>query len=59
MVSFRCYDNSDVIVTLIIINFYLYLIQLRKLCSKLLCIDPERPHRANLKLPVMRIRYRQ
>ena len=28
MASFHCYDNSDVIVTLIITNFYLYLIQL-------------------------------
>ena len=28
MSSFRCYDNSDVIATLIIINFRLYLIQL-------------------------------
>ena len=27
MVSFRCYDNSDVIVTVIITNFHLYLIQ--------------------------------
>ena len=27
MASFRCYDNSDVIATLIITNFYLYLIQ--------------------------------
>ena len=26
-VSFRCYDNSDVIVTVIITNFHLYLIQ--------------------------------
>ena len=25
--SLRCYDNSDVIATLIITNFYLYLIQ--------------------------------
>ena len=28
MTSFRCYDNSDVIATLIITNFHLYLIQL-------------------------------
>ena len=28
MASFRCYDNSDVIATLIITKFYLYLIQL-------------------------------
>ena len=28
MASFRCYDNSDVIVTLIVTNFHLYLIQL-------------------------------
>ena len=28
MASFRCYDNSDVIATLIMTNFYLYLIQL-------------------------------
>ena len=28
MTSFRCYDNSDVIATLIITNFRLYLIQL-------------------------------
>ena len=28
MASFRCYDNSDVIATLIITKFHLYLIQL-------------------------------
>ena len=28
MASFRCYDNSDVIATLITTNFHLYLIQL-------------------------------
>ena len=28
MASFRCSDNSDVIATLIITNFHLYLIQL-------------------------------
>ena len=28
MTSFHCYDNSDVIATLITTNFYLYLIQL-------------------------------
>ena len=28
MASFRCYNNSDVIATLIMTNFYLYLIQL-------------------------------
>ena len=28
MASFRCYDNSDVIVTIIITNFHFYLIQL-------------------------------
>ena len=28
MASFLCYDNSDVIATLIIKNFHLYLIQL-------------------------------
>ena len=28
MVSFHCYDNSNVIVTLIITNFHLYLVQL-------------------------------
>ena len=28
MASFRCYDNSDVIATLIMANFHLYLIQL-------------------------------
>ena len=28
MVSFRCYDNSDLIATLIMTNFHLYLIQL-------------------------------
>ena len=28
MTSFRCYDNSDVIATLIMTNFHLYLIQL-------------------------------
>ena len=28
MASFRCYDNSDVIATLITTNFHLYLMQL-------------------------------
>ena len=28
MASFRCYDNSNVIATLIMTNFHLYLIQL-------------------------------
>ena len=28
MVSFHCYDNSNVIVTLIITDFHLYLVQL-------------------------------
>ena len=28
MASFHCYDNSDVIATLIMTNFHLYLIQL-------------------------------
>ena len=28
MATFRCYDNSDVIVTQVITNFHLYLIQL-------------------------------
>ena len=28
MVSFRCHDNSDLVATLIITNFHLYLIQL-------------------------------
>ena len=28
MVSLRCYDNSDLIATLIMTNFHLYLIQL-------------------------------
>ena len=28
MASFRCYDNSDVIATLITANLYLYLLQL-------------------------------
>ena len=28
MVSFHCYDNYNVIVTLIITNFHLYLVQL-------------------------------
>ena len=30
MASFRCYDNSDVIATLIMTNFHLYLIQLSR-----------------------------
>ena len=58
MASFRCYDNSDVIATLIITNFHLYLIQLwcqffpnlflwrRSLRSNLGGIDPEKLYRA-------------
>ena len=57
MTSFRCYDNSDVIATLIMKNFYLYLIQLwwqfcqmfvygdGSLCSNLAGIDPEKLYR--------------
>ena len=56
MASSRCHDNSDVIVTLIISNFHLYLIQLwgRSLCSNLGGIDPEKPYRATLKGVVLR-----
>ena len=58
MVSFRCYDSSDVIAILIMTNFPLYLIQLwwqffpnaclwrRSLCSNLAGIDSEKLHRA-------------
>ena len=57
MASFSCYDNSDVIVTLITTNFHLYLVQLwwqffqifvndDVVCSKLGGIDPEKPYRA-------------
>ena len=55
MASFRCYGNSDVIVTLIITNFHLYLwwkfLQIanawrRSLWSNLGGIDPEKPYRA-------------
>ena len=57
MASFRCYDNSDVVATLIMKNFYLYLIQLwwqfcqmfvygdGSLCSNLAGIDPEKLYR--------------
>ena len=54
--SFRCYDNNDVIATLIIKNFHLYVMQLwwtlfpnlcyRSLFSNLGGIDPEKPYRA-------------
>ena len=58
MASFRCYDSSDVIATLIMTNFPLYLIQLwwqffpnaclwrRSLCSNLAGIDSEKLYRA-------------
>ena len=58
MASFRCYDNSHVIATLIMTNFPLYLIQLwwqffpnaclwrRSLCSNLAGIDSEKLYRA-------------
>jgi len=62
MASFHCYDNSDVIVTLIITNFHLYLIQLwctlifpnlclwrRSLRSNLGGIDLEKLYQATLK----------
>ena len=57
MASFRCYDNPDVIVTMIMTNFHLYLIQLwwqffpnvclwqRGLCSNLAGIDREKLYR--------------
>ena len=57
MASFRCYDSSDVIATLIMTNFPLYLIQLwwqffpnaclwrRSLCSNLAGIDTEKLYR--------------
>ena len=62
MASFRCYDNSDVIATLIITDFRLYLTQLRcqffpNLClwrrslrSNLGGIDLEKLYRATLTL---------
>ena len=63
MASFLCYDNSDVIVTLIITNFHLYLIHVwcrfqfpkicawrRSLCSNLGGIDSEKLYRATLKV---------
>ena len=58
MASFHCYDSSDVIATLIMTNFPLYLIQLwwqffpnaclwrRSLCSNLAGIDSEKLYRA-------------
>ena len=58
MASFRCYDSSDVIATLIMTNFPLYLIQLwwqffpnaclwrRSLCSNLAGINSEKLYRA-------------
>ena len=64
MASFRCYDNSDVIETLIITNCHLYLTKLwwqffqiffffflwrRSLCSNLGGVEPEKPYRATLK----------
>ena len=56
MASFRCYDNSDVIATLIMTNFHLYLVHLwwqffqmfvygRSLCSNLAGINPEKLYR--------------
>ena len=58
MASFRCYDNSDVIATLMITNFHPYLMQLRWQLFKIFvygdvvyaqsCIDPEKLHRATL-----------
>ena len=60
MASFLCYDNFDVIATLIITKFHLYLIQLwlaifqnrcfwrRSLRSTLRGIDPEKLYRATL-----------
>ena len=46
MASFRCYDNSDVIATLIMTNFHLYLMQLWWQFSQcLLGIDPEKLYR--------------
>ena len=60
MASFRCYDNSDAVATLIITNFHLYLIQLWWQFSqnfvfgdvvyaqKLGGIDPEKLYRATL-----------
>ena len=59
--SFRCYDNSDAVATLIITNFHLYLTQLwwqffqnfvlwrRSLCSNLGGIGPEKLYRATLR----------
>ena len=57
MASFHCCDNSDVIATLIMTNFHLFLIQLwwqffqmfvygdGSLCSNLAGIDPEKLYR--------------
>ena len=61
MVSFRCYDNSDVIATLIMTNFHLYLIQLLWQFFEIFVysdvfyaqtwevFDPEKLYRATLK----------
>ena len=58
--SFRGYDNSDAVATMITTNFHLYLIQLlcqffqnfvygkRSLCSNLGGVDPEKLYRATL-----------
>ena len=48
MASIRCYDNSKVIVTLIITNFRLYLTQLWWQCCGSWGTDPEKPFRATL-----------
>ena len=61
MASFRCYDKSDVIATLILTNFHLYIsyttvvaifphlcLWRRSLCSNMGGIDPEKLYRATL-----------
>ena len=67
MASFRCYDNCDVIATLIITNFHLHLMQLwwkrfpnrcfGGLCSKLGGIDPKNPMEPPLRGRLARIEH--
>ena len=69
MASFRCYDNCDVIATLIITNFHLHLMQLwwkrfpnrcfGGLCSKLGGIDPKKPYGTTFERKVGKNRTRQ
>ena len=46
MASFRCYDNSDVIATLITTNLHLYLMATYSLRTNLAGIDSEKLYRA-------------